>query len=224
MTLKHTMTLTDREANLLHKWAKKELEKDDAVAAAWVLNGLIENHIQKWVENKWERESKNRVRTPITEPGYTVYDTPALAEMLAPVLEKDTNHEPVPEPSDEWTRQLEKDTIIVACRDEQGQGRVDRLYVGSPAVAWCDYAIIWNASDTRMDVYKALCRDPNMVHYMADDEIGLRKWMKSVGKVRALQRLSAFTAKLRKAGVPMKKMTCGRRKPQVDDSARSTRT
>jgi len=73
MTLTHTMTLTDREANLLHRWAKAELEKDDAVAAAWVLNGLIENHVQKWVENKWKEDAAERL----------------IAE-LAPILEKDT--------------------------------------------------------------------------------------------------------------------------------------
>ena len=90
MTLKHTMTLTDDQAHLLHKWAKKELEKDDAVAAAWVLKGLIDAHILEWAQNKWEWRGENRVRTRIVEPGYTAHDEDALAERLAPILEKDT--------------------------------------------------------------------------------------------------------------------------------------
>ncbi len=172
MTLKHTMTLTDREANLLHKWAKKELEKDDAVAAAWVLNGLIENHVQKWVENKWKEDAAER-----------------LVAELAPIMEKDT------------IRVIPKGWVGVA-------------WEGS--ISTEDFVTIWNHSNSRDDVYEAI-----KLHLPDTDMQG---WRSAAGMKEVRRHLSAHATRLRKAGWEIKKMKRGRRKQQVDDSARSTRT
>lgn len=54
MTLKHTMTLTDDQANLIYAWAAEELKSPTAVAAAYVIKSLIDDHLHEWVANKWE--------------------------------------------------------------------------------------------------------------------------------------------------------------------------
>jgi hypothetical protein len=178
MTLKHTMTLTDDQAHLLHKWAKKELEKDDAVAAAWVLKGLIDAHILEWAQNKWEWRGENRVRTRIVEPGYTAHDEDALAERLAPILEKDT------------IKVIPKGWVGVAM-----QGRISTE----------DFVTIWNHSNSRDEVYEALKRhlpDTDMMGWR--NAAGMKEVRRHLSAHAARLRKAGWEIKKLKRGRPRK--------------------
>jgi hypothetical protein len=173
MTVKHTMTLTDDQAHLLHRWAKKELESPTAVAAAWVLKGLIDAHILEWAQNKWNQDQGQ-------SENITTYEH---------------NHKP---------------TKVM-----RAEGEI-QLWSGGPRISSADFVAIWNFADNRLAALKAIRK------CIRTDEVD--DWIERVGEQGAIQRMSLFAGRCRIAGMDVKKMKRGRRKPQVDDSARSTRT
>ena len=209
MALTHTMTLTDREANLLHRWAKAELEKDDAVAAAWVLNGLIENHVHEWVKNKWHHDREGQMDEAIA---------------TAPTVEEENEKREAARKRQERVRENERIDIQSAGR-RRGNKRME-AYKNGPTVEMEDFALAWYWSDAPSAVWTRLVSDYNAPLEMPEDydiKDTPRRWYRRVGDKGVALRMSILAARLRKAGVPMKKMKRGRKK-QVDDSARSTRT
>ena len=150
MTVKHTMTLTDDQAHLLHRWAEKELESPTAVAAAWVLKGLIDAHLLEWAQNKWHHDREGEMDEVIAN---------------APTVEEENEREERARAHSERVREnerisMEKWEIQSACR-KLGNKRME-VYKNGPTVEMEDFALAWYWSDSPSAIWTRLTRDWDM--------------------------------------------------------------
>ena len=198
MTLTHTMTLTDDQAELLAAWSKAELDKHGghAPAAAYVLNSLIQSHLVEWVRNKWKHDEARKAgrTTPVKEANKERKRVRRVGENCS------------------TARQAQKWAIEGACK-KVGYTRMT-VYKNGPTVSVEEFALTWWESDSPFGVWQQLLRHDGHQLEMPDDpdlKDTPRRWVRKTGNKGVALRMSILAARLRKAGVPMKQMKRGRK-------------
>ncbi len=211
MTLTHTMTLTDDQAELLAAWSKAELEKHGghAPVAAYVLNSLIQSHLVEWVQNKWHHDREGQMDEVVaTAP--TVEEENEKRE--AARKEAQRREEARVWQLEQDQKKMEERKIREVC--ESLGNKSMQVYKGGPSVIMVDFALAWFYADSPINVWRTL-RTPHQYYLEMpkeyDHEDKPYRWQSRVGDKGVAIRMSVMAGKLRKAGVPMKQMKRGKK-------------